>query len=223
MTKLVTTGEGGFVATADEARWRKLANLRNHGAAELKLNRFSEPGCNFRMTDMQAALGISQLAKLERRIAGVRRVQAYYREHLQDLPYLRLLEVRESDGELPLWAEVVCSERDRVAARLAEHGIEAKPFHPSLSDSPHLAATGEFPNARWFAAHGLTLPSGPDQPQAFAAAHRRRAARSRARDHDAARSAGELSTRERGGRRHRCARPSRRCSTTRTSSSSTPR
>jgi len=166
ITKLVTTGEGGFVATKDEARWRKLVNLRNHGAPQLALNRFTEPGCNFRMTDMQAALGISQLAKLARKIADLKRVHAFYREGLAGVRYLKLLEVRETDGELPLWTEVVTSERARVIARLAEHGIEAKPFHPSLAESPHLGITGDYPNAAWFAAHGLTLPSGPDQPEA---------------------------------------------------------
>jgi dTDP-4-amino-4,6-dideoxygalactose transaminase len=165
ITKLVTTGEGGFVAVPDEAGYRALVNLRNHGVAEIARNRFDGIGCNFRMTDLQAAIGLAQLEKLARRIEGVRRVYAYYREHLAGLRYLRLLEVREADGELPLWTEVLCSARERVVDRLRERGIEAKPFHPSLDESPHLRAAGDFPNARRFARLGLTLPSGPDQPE----------------------------------------------------------
>jgi perosamine synthetase len=163
ITKLMTTGEGGFVSARDDASYAALSSLRNHGTASIALNRFQAFGCNFRMTDMQAALGLAQLAKLPEKIAGVRRVWSFYRKNLADLRYLRLLDVDTEAGELPLWAEVVCAERDRVAAALDARGIEAKPFHPCLSESEHLHAAGDFPNARRLAAHGLTLPSGPDQ------------------------------------------------------------
>jgi dTDP-4-amino-4,6-dideoxygalactose transaminase len=164
ITKLITTGEGGFVAVRDRESHGRLQHLRNHGVADIALNRFEAIGCNFRMTDLQAAMGLAQLGKLERKIAGVRRVYAYYRERLAGLPYLRMLEVRESDGELPLWAEALTSEREQVIAALAAEGIEAKAFHPSLARSPHVSATGELPNAERFGRLGVTLPSGPDQP-----------------------------------------------------------
>ncbi len=48
---------------------------------------------------------------------------------------------------------------------LHERGIQARPFHPSLADSPHVKAQGQFPNAQSYAATGLTLPSGPDQSE----------------------------------------------------------
>ena len=165
ITKLVTTGEGGFVAAHSEADYRRLVELRNHGTADISRNRFDAPGFNFRLTDLQAAVGLAQLEKLEQKRAGVARVYRFYEQALRDVPYLRMLDVRVSDGELPLWAEVLTRDRERVSSRLAERGIEAKAFHPSLADSPHVAATGEFPNARRFASLGLTLPSGPDQPE----------------------------------------------------------
>ena len=98
-------------------------------------------------------------------IEAVKGVYRFYQEGLSDLRFMRMLDVRVDDGELPLWAEVVCSERDKVVALLAERGIEAKPFHPTLDRSPQLDVAGIYPNAERVAAFGLTLPSGPDQGQ----------------------------------------------------------
>ncbi len=165
ITKLITTGEGGFVATGDDAFAERLRRLRNHGVRRIADNRFEEPGLNFRFNDLQAAIALAQLARLDEKAAAVRRVHAFYRERLAGLGYIRMIESRTADGELPLWAQAVAAERDKVVALLARRGVEARPFHPSLADSPHLDAAGEFPNARWFAEHGLTLPSGTDQPR----------------------------------------------------------
>ncbi len=163
ITKLITTGEGGFVATADEALHDRCLRLRNHGVKAIAENRFPAFGFNLRFTDVGAALGLAQLEQLDERIAAVRRVYDFYREELASLRYLRVLEVRTEDGELPLWTQAVCADRDRVVDMLGRSGIESRPFHPCLAESPHLEAEGDFPNARFFANHGLTLPSGTHQ------------------------------------------------------------
>jgi len=165
ITKLITTGEGGFVATADEEMDAKLRKLRNHGALVLADNVFDEFGLNFRFNDMLAAVALAQLDKVSEKIEALKRIRAFYCERLAGLAYIRLIDVRVDQGELPLWTEAVCSERDKVVALLRDRGIQAKPSHPCLADSPHLDAAGDFPNAAHFAEHGLVLPSGPDQPQ----------------------------------------------------------
>ena len=165
ITKLITTGEGGFIAAADEQTDTKLRKLRNHGALVLADNVFDEFGLNFRFNDMLAAVGLAQLEKLPEKIAALRRVHDFYRERLAGLHYIRLIDVHVDDGELPLWIQAVCAEREKVIGLLRERGIQAKPLHPCLADSPHLDAAGDFPNAAHFAKHGLVLPSGPDQPQ----------------------------------------------------------
>jgi perosamine synthetase len=163
ISKLITTGEGGFVVTADEGRYRQLAKLRNHGVLSLADNVFPELGFNFRPTGLQAAVGLAQLRKIDAKIAALRQVYRRYQAMLDALPSIRLLEVNLDSGEVPLWVEVLCAERDHVVRALQQRGIEAKPFHPCLSESPHLHAAGDFPNARRFAAEGLILPCGPDQ------------------------------------------------------------
>jgi dTDP-4-amino-4,6-dideoxygalactose transaminase len=164
ITKLITTGEGGFVATADAAMHDRLTKLRNHGVLAIADNVFDGLGCNFRLTDMQAAVGLAQLARVDEKAERLRRVYRLYAEGLKDVPGIDLLEVHVDDGELPLWVEVVCERRDEVLRQLAAHGIESKPFHPCLARSAHLGNSGEYRNAERFARTGLTVPSGPDQP-----------------------------------------------------------
>ncbi len=166
ISKLITTGEGGLVVTSDPHVQLRLAKLRNHGVLRIADNVFPDIGFNFRLTDMQAAIGLTQLRAIDAKIAALRSVYRCYREMLDGLRSVRLLDTNRPPGEVPLWVEAVCAERDKVVAELGRRGIEAKPFHPCLSGSPHLRAQGEFPNAVRFASEGLILPSGPDQSTA---------------------------------------------------------
>jgi perosamine synthetase len=165
ITKLMTTGEGGFLAVHSDDTYARLVALRNHGVRSIADNVFETWGCNFRLTDLQAAVGLAQLQQLPGKIAAVQRVHRFYRAALADLPQVTFLEAAVDDGALPLWCQILCDQRDLVAAQLAQRGIETRPFHPALVDSPHLHVDGKYPNACAVAARGLTLPSGPDQPE----------------------------------------------------------
>ena len=166
ITKLITTGEGGFVVVHDEEKAEKLRRVRNHGTIAIVDNVFPSLGCNFRMTDLQAAMGLAQIKALQEKIDGVSRVYEFYAQRLSDIPSIEMLDLRIEEGELPLWMEVLCDERDRVVIEMEGRGIQTKPFHPSLVESPHLQVDGDFPNAARLAARGLTLPSGADQSEA---------------------------------------------------------
>jgi len=164
ITKLITTGEGGFVAAPNEETHARLVKLRNHGVDNIADNVFDGFGGNFRLTDLQAAVGLAQYQQLPERIRRLRRVHGLYKEQLADMPHVRLVEPADADA-LPLWIQVLCDDRRTLVAELTARGIETRPFHPCLADSPHLHAGGHFPNAHSVAARGLTLPSGPDQTE----------------------------------------------------------
>ncbi len=166
IAKLITTGEGGFVAVRDEAVYSRLLKLRNQGVLVVANNVFDEFGFNFRLNDMLAGIGIAQARKFPQKTAAVNRVYRFYKEKLAGLDYLRMLDIRTDQGELPLWSQALCSEREKVIALLAARGVQANPVNPCLGDSNHLGSAGVFPIARVYAAAGLRLPSGPDQPQA---------------------------------------------------------
>lgn len=99
--KLLTTGEGGMVVTPDEGMAVRLRRLREHGmsvsAAERHassqpvIEQYLETGYNFRMTDIQAAVGLVQLGKLERMVARRRELARRYQEELAGVPGLRMI------------------------------------------------------------------------------------------------------------------------------------
>jgi len=163
IAKLMTTGEGGFLVTNSYETAIAARRLRNQGVDAISDNVFAGFGFNFRLTDLQAAVGLAQFARLEQKIAAVRKIYQFYRG---SVPGLNLLPVDLDAGEVPLWTQARFRKRETMIARLAENGIQARPFTPCLADSPHLEASGDFPNARCFASEVLTLPSGPDQTQA---------------------------------------------------------
>lgn len=163
IAKLMTTGEGGFIATRDEELYEQVCKLRNQGVADVAGNEFDAFGFNFRFTDVLASIGHAQLDSLSSKVDSARATYTFYRDHLTDVPYLRMMPCRLDDGEVPLWAQVFCSDRGRVIELLAEHGVQSRPLNPPLSHSPHLGASGEFPNAERLAAGMLGLPSGPHQ------------------------------------------------------------
>ncbi len=166
VTKLVTTGEGGAVVTRDPDMDRRLKGIRNNGAVSLADNRFEGPGLNFRPLDLLAAMGLARMATVERTMERLRAVYRRYRDGLAGLGSVRLIPVHEETGEVPLWVEALAVDRDAMILGLAARGIEARPYPPALCDVEALGCPEPLPYAKYFAAHGLVLPSGPDRDSA---------------------------------------------------------
>lgn len=163
MAKLLPTGQGGFTATSDDALAARLRMIRAHGVADVINSAYTVPGCNFRPTDLQSAVGLVQLGRVARRIEQLKGVYARYARGLAQIPAVRLIPVDEAAGELPLYCEVLSPRREALIAYLAARGIQTRPFYPDLDKAEHLKCAGEFPNARVFGAQGLYLPCGPEQ------------------------------------------------------------
>lgn len=124
--KSITTGEGGMVTTNDDALGEKVNMLRNHGASISEEQRHSGPrpyllpdfnllGFNYRMTDLQGAVGLVQLTKLDRFIAERQRWADYYAAELAAVPWLRTPRVPE--GCVHGWQAYVCHVDERKAPR----------------------------------------------------------------------------------------------------------
>jgi perosamine synthetase len=169
--KLVTTGEGGMLTTNNDTLAERCRSLRNLSFMPGRRFVHERLGWNYRMTNVQAAIGVAQLetatAHLERR-----RAQALlYRECLQSIPGLTL--PVERPGVLcTFWMHGFVLDSGRgvtaseVMRRLRERGIDSRPYFQSLhSQKPFeswLAAqpTKEFPVSDWASVYGLYLPSG---------------------------------------------------------------
>lgn len=142
--KSVTTGEGGMVTTNDAARAEVLRRLRNHGASVPEEQRhlgpkpyllpaFEELGFNYRMTDLQGAVGVVQIGRLDGLLAERRKWAAWYAEQLRGIAWLTPPAV--SDGYGHGWQSYVCMvderrlgiSRNELMDRLLARGISCRP------------------------------------------------------------------------------------------------
>lgn len=166
--KAITTGEGGIITTSDPDLARRLRALRNHGQdPEASGPDFIMPGLNYRLTEIQAALGLTQMAKLERIITARRRLVARYRELLSELPLG--LPNPNTPAEhvyqsfVTLLPERSAARRSELIARLKQRGVETQigTWHMPLTSyfrSRYGHAPGDFPGTDAIFARALTLP-----------------------------------------------------------------
>lgn len=163
MTKLISSGQGGLVVTRDRETYEKLTLVRNHGVVDTFDGNYSMPGFNGKITDIQSAAGIVQLRKVSEKIVRVIEIYKEYESVMASLPFMELLSVDLEAGEVPLWVEVLCPQREDLVDYLMEHQIQSRNFLPSLHHSKHLHNTGSFFNSLKFERQGLFLPCGPAQ------------------------------------------------------------
>ncbi len=142
--KSITTGEGGMVTSNDEALVERMIQLRNHGASISEEQRHAGPkpyilpefnmlGYNYRMTDLQGAVGLVQLKKLNQFIDERAKWAAYYNKNLRGIPWLRL-PAEPEDGRHAWQAYVTFINpkkasvtRNEVMEKLQDQGIATRP------------------------------------------------------------------------------------------------
>ena len=122
--KQITTGEGGMVVTQDADVARRVRALRNHGRSGEAWLEHAEVGYNYRLSEMQCALGIVQLRRIEEILARREAVARRYCALLDGNPAVRLPALNVPGVRLSWFVFVVqVEERDRVAERMKEKGI----------------------------------------------------------------------------------------------------
>jgi perosamine synthetase len=155
--KIVTTGEGGAVTTADDSFADAVRQMRNHGWRSLVPPDMPAPGLNYRLSDILCAVGIPQARRIGELLAERTRIAAGYTERLRDLPVLL---PRADDGDVHGWQAYVVQvdDRDRILAELRAQGIEAQIGTYSLPLLGAYSDQGEFPGARRVFERALALP-----------------------------------------------------------------
>ena len=164
VAKIISTGQGGFIATRSEEIYRKLILMRTHGVSDVINAEWNSPGFNFRFTDILAAIGIVQLKLLPSRIEKANKIYQLYAEGLAGIPYLNLIPVNLETGEVPVYVEVLCEYRDELIEYLADKGIQCRPFYPDLNRAHYFNVSEGYANSAIFEKRGMSLPAGPEQP-----------------------------------------------------------
>lgn len=169
--KHVTTGEGGMILTDLESLAEKCRSLRNLCFQSKKRFVHEEIGWNFRMSNLQAALGVAQLERLDEFIARKRRMGKQYSQLLAGIPGLQLPLACAEYAENIYWVyglllgEPIDFDAEEAMRRLKELGVETRPFFWPMHQQPALRRRGLFagesyPVAERLARRGFYLPSG---------------------------------------------------------------
>ncbi len=163
VAKIISTGQGGFVAAPDEDAAERLRLMRTHGVTDVVHATYGAPGFNFRFNDVLASMGLAQLDRLDGRIQRVTEVHGRYAEGLGGLSSVSILPAHVEKGEVPVYVEALVPRRAELMKYLEALGIQVRPFYPDLDTADYLADGRDYPNSRRFGSQGVFLPCGPDQ------------------------------------------------------------
>ena len=165
--KQMTTGEGGMIVTDDAELAEACRSLRNQGRGRMGTWLEHERlGYNYRLDELSAALGVSQIKRLDMFLAKRRRVASWYTDRLAEIEWIRPPAVRE-DVVMSWFVYVVALDptlnRDAVSASLAERGIPSRAYFPPLHLQPYIrerfgSQSGILPVTEEVAARTLALP-----------------------------------------------------------------
>lgn len=165
--KLITTGEGGMVLFKDPDVARRARMLRDHGMDPERRYWHLEVGYNYRLTNLQAAIGVAQLERIETLAGRKRAIAERYAQGLSDMPGLTMptavADVRHSHWAFSLLVDedAFGMSRDELAGRLKLSGVETRQLFPVLHAMPPFRdfAAGPLPVAERLSRDGLSLPS----------------------------------------------------------------
>lgn len=175
--KIITTGEGGMALTNNHAMAERMELLRSHGITRDQEKMLHEPdgpwyyeqimlGFNYRMTDIQAALGLSQLRNLETWIDRRRALAAHYSESLNKLPLILPTTINASESAWHLYVIKVrddaAIERDNLFAALRADGVGVNVHYIPVHLQPYYRAlgfkSGDFPASESYYSRAISIP-----------------------------------------------------------------
>lgn len=163
--KIITSGEGGMIVTNDKKIYDKAKHLRDHAMSKEIRYWHTEIGYNYRMTNLQAALGLAQLEKIGFLIDERKKILDTYKTHLNKFSII-CNGVTPADCMPVNWLvspvieELNRVSRDQVIVQLKEAGVDSRPFFYPLSTLPmYSSQTSENLNAKFLSERGINLPT----------------------------------------------------------------
>ena len=166
--KVITTGEGGMVYCRDQAVLDRIRMLRDHGMSRERRYWHLMPGFNYRMTNLQAAVGLAQMERIDDFLLHREEMADAYGRNLQSVAGLTL-PAKPNWGHNIFWLYTIVVDpgsfgktRDQLMGALDRAGIETRPLFPPLHAQPVWddGQPQRFPISIWLGENGLSLPMG---------------------------------------------------------------
>ena len=164
--KVITTGEGGMCITDKKELNEKMRILRDHGMSRDRKYYHEVVGFNYRMTNMQAAIGVAQLEHIDDILKWHCELEEKYREAFSEIPMIQMQKNNFQDRKKITWlvsALVDENKRDTILQKFKENNIDARPFFIPLSDmSIYKEYAGKCSVSKKISKMGLNLPTTSD-------------------------------------------------------------
>lgn len=166
--KIITTGEGGMIVTNNKLFADKVRMLRDHGAS--KKRKFYHPklGFNYRMTNLQAALGLAQMNRIDEFVDAKIRIAGLYEKYLKPLVPNLVLQPKASWAKNVFWMYSILipgkgkKNRDYMIKELRKKKIDSRPFFFPIHSTPRYKNGEKLPVAEYLGHTGMNLPSSAD-------------------------------------------------------------
>lgn len=164
--KIITTGEGGMIITNKRKIIEKILLLKNHGMS--KKRRYYHPiiGYNFRLTNLQAAIGLAQIEKFSELLNERKKIEQLYRKFLMDIPGVIFQPMNKHITHVCwLFSLLITPKfgktRKYLMQYLAKYNIDSRPFFYTVTHFPMYKTRDVFPVAKQLSQQGINLPSFP--------------------------------------------------------------
>lgn len=162
--KTITTAEGGFIVTNDQKIYEKLLYMRNQGRIDRGSFIHPQIGYNFRLTDIQSAVGLAQFAKLKKIKQKKAHLLKLYQDLLKGVKGITFFKPEKGAEWIPFRVGILYEKGHRLMKFLSTKGIESRTFFYPLHKQPcfaYLNNDRDFPNAVYGYEHGVCLPTFP--------------------------------------------------------------
>lgn len=163
VTKIMTTAQGGFVATDDEELYHRMKKLKMQGMDNLfESNLYQLAGFNLKYTDILASVGLVQLDKINEKIEKSKEHYGMYQTALQEAAHIKMIPTKKE--EVIYTPDILCDDSAAVRKFLESQDIQVRPAGACLHKADYFVKRTSYDNAEYFERHLLYMPGGPDQP-----------------------------------------------------------
>ena len=157
MPKIITTGQGGVVCTNNFKIYKKIKLIKDFGRAKAGTDKYKALGYNFKFTDLQACVGISQLKNINEKIKIKKKLFKKYYDSLSKIKQIKTYPMKTS--ETPLFMDIYVPNRKKLMNYLHEKGIMTREVYPPLNKQKFFHNSQKLPIAERICNTGLWLPT----------------------------------------------------------------
>lgn len=164
VTKIMTTAQGGFVATNNDDLYSRMKKLKMQGMDNIfESSDYQLAGFNLKYTDILASIGLVQFEKIANKVEVSKKNYQMYVEGMQDKYGIAMIPTKSN--EVVYTPDIICENTAKLRNYLEEKSVQVRPAGACLHNAHYFVQRTACKNAEYFQRHLLYMPGGPDQPK----------------------------------------------------------